>query len=151
MTTAPDIAPTVLEFAGLGDVPTTMTGESFGGALRGRKTEHRSFVVSSWPLYLAEGEIVTAIDSKVRRISSYMPLTVTTLERSLILGGPDDEPELYDLRTDPGEQENLWHASVGEGETIREQALGFLERQGTPEEYLAPHRRAAERAGAPDG
>jgi arylsulfatase A-like enzyme len=151
MTTAPDIAPTVLEFAGLGDMPTTMTGESFGGALRGKKAEHRSFVVSSWPLYLAEGEIVTAIDSKARRISSYMPLTVTTLERSLILGGPDDEPELYDLRTDPDEQENLWHASAGEGETLREEALGFLERQGTPEEYLAPRRRAAERAGAPDG
>jgi hypothetical protein len=80
-----------------------------------------------------------------------VPLTVTTLERSLILGGPDDEPELYDLRTDPGEQENLWHASAGEGETLREQALGLLERQGTPEEYLAPRRRAAERAGAPDG
>ena len=30
-----------------------------------------------------------------------MPVTVTTPERSLILGGPDDEPELYDLTRDP--------------------------------------------------
>jgi arylsulfatase A-like enzyme len=147
MTTAPDIAPTVLELVGLGDVPTTMTGESFGGALTGMKSEHRPFVVSSWPLYLAEGEIVTAIDSKARRISSYMPLTVTTRDRSLILGGPDDEPELYDLRTDPGEWENVWHTSAGEGEALREEALGFLEQQGTPEEYLAPRRQAPERAG----
>ena len=58
-------------------------------------------MVSSWPLYLAEGEIVTAIDSKARRIADYMPVTVTTPERSLILGGPDDEPELYDLTRDP--------------------------------------------------
>ncbi len=103
------------------------------------------------PAVLFSRKIVTAIDSKARRISSYMPLTVTTPERSLILGAPGDEPEFYNLRTDPGEQENLWHASAGEGEALREEALGFLERQGTPEEYLAPRRRAAERAGAPDG
>ena len=49
---------------------------------------------STTPLYLAEGEIVTAIDSKARRIADYMPVTVTTPERSLILGGPDDEPDV---------------------------------------------------------
>ena len=110
MTTAPDLAPTIMEFAGLGGVPTTMTGDSFGGVLNGTRQEHRPLVVSSWPLYLAEGEIVTAIDSKARRIADYMPVTVTTPERSLILGGPDDEPELYDLTSDPGEQDNVWSA-----------------------------------------
>ena len=78
MTTAPDLAPTIMELAGLGGVPTTMTGDSFGGVLDGSREEHRPLVVSSWPLYLAEGEIVTAIDSKARRIADYMPLTVTT-------------------------------------------------------------------------
>ena len=85
-----------------------MTGDSFGGVLEGSRQEHRPLVVSSWPLYLAKGEIITAIDSKARRIDNYMPVTVTTPERSLILGGPDDEPELYDLTRDPGEQDNLW-------------------------------------------
>ncbi len=141
MTTAPDLAPTILELAGLGHLPTTITGESFREILVGTEDEHRPFVVSSWPLYLAEGEIVTAIDSKARRIANYMPLTVTTRERSLILGGPDDEPELYDLARDPGEQNNLW--SLGdEGEVLCERTLSFLENVGTPEEYLAPRREA---------
>jgi len=56
--------------------------------MSGARDEHRPLVVSSWPLYLAQGEIVTAIDSKARRIADYMPVTVTTPERSLILGGP---------------------------------------------------------------
>ncbi len=112
MTTAPDLAPTIMELAGLGGVPTTMTGDSFGGVLEGSRQEHRPLVVSSWPLYLAEGEIVTAIDSKARRIADYMPVTVTTPERSLILGGPDDEPELYDLARDPGEQDNIWRTQA---------------------------------------
>jgi hypothetical protein len=102
-------------------------------------------VVSSWPLYLAEGEIVTAIDSKARRIADYMPVTVTTPERSLILGGPDDEPELYDLTCDPGEQENVWRTLGGEGGLLAEEALSFLEGVRTPEEYLAPRREAVDR------
>jgi arylsulfatase A-like enzyme len=144
MTTAPDLAPTIMELAGLGGLPTTMMGESFCDVLAGGKGEHRPFVVSSWPLYLAEGEIVTAIDSKARRIASYMPLTVTTRERSLILVGPDDEPELYDLEDDPCEQNNVWEDRAGEGEALREEAIAFLERQGTPEEYLSPRRRTSE-------
>jgi hypothetical protein len=145
MTTAPDLAPTIMELAGLGGVPTTMTGDSFGGVLNGTRQEHRPLVVSSWPLYLAEGEIVTAIDSKARRIADYMPVTVTTPERSLILGGPDDEPELYDLTSDPGEQENVWRTLGGEGGLLAEEALSFLEGVRTPEAYLAPRREAVDR------
>jgi hypothetical protein len=110
--------------------------------LAGKRDEHRTFVVSSWPLYLAEGEIVTAIDSKARRIANYMPLTVTTRDRSLILGGPDDAPELYDLARDPGEQNNAWTELGDEGEALCERTLSFLERVGTPEEYLVPRRKA---------
>jgi hypothetical protein len=134
-----------MEFAGLGGEPTTMTGESFFGALEGNRDEHRPFVVSSWPLYLAEGEIVTAIDSKARRIADYMPLTVSTRDRSLILGGPDDEPELYDLTHDPGEQNNAWRERGDEGEALCHSALSFLGGIGTPEEYLAPRRKALDR------
>jgi arylsulfatase A-like enzyme len=142
MTTAPDLAPTIMEMAGLGGEVTNMTGESFLGALAGATDEHRPFVVSSWPLYLAQGEIVTAIDSKARRIADYMPLTVTTRERSLILGGPDDEPEFYDLAGDPGEQNNAWRRLGDEGEALCDGALSFLEDIGTSEEYLAPRRKA---------
>ena len=101
-------------------------------------------MVSSWPLYLAKGEIITAVDSKARRIDDYMPLTVTTPERSLILGGPDDEPELYDLARDPQERENTW-ATSGEGALLAEQALSFLEGVRTPEEYLSPRYEAVEK------
>jgi arylsulfatase A-like enzyme len=145
MTTAPDLAPTIMELTGLGGVPTTMTGDSFGGVLNRTREEHRPLVVSSWPLYLAEGEIVTAIDSKARRIADYMPVTVTTPERSLILGGPDDEPELYDLTRDPGEQDNVWRTQGGEGGLLAEEALSSLEGVRTPEEYLAPRREAVDR------
>ncbi|MBA2616783.1 MAG: hypothetical protein H0U91_01260, partial [Rubrobacter sp.] len=122
--------------------PMTMKGESFGGVLTGQKSEHRPFVVSSWPLYMAEGEITTAVDSTPRKVASYMPFTVTTRERSAVLGGPNDQPELYDLRTDPGETNNVWRSRPGEGEALCEDAIEFLEDQGTPEEHLTPRREA---------
>ncbi|MBA3388008.1 MAG: sulfatase-like hydrolase/transferase, partial [Rubrobacter sp.] len=145
LTTAVDIAPTIMEMVGLGGLPTTMVGESFGGVLSGQREEHRPFVISSWPLYLAEGEVTTAVDSKVRRISSYMPITVTTSDRSLVLGGPDDEPELYDLNKYPGETHNVWKEYNGEGSTLCEDAISFLETIGTPEEHVAPRREALNR------
>ena len=123
----------------------TMKGESFGGVLTGKKEEHRSFVVSSWPLYMAEGEITTAVDSTPRKIASYMPITVSTRDRTAILGGPKDQPQLYDLRTDPGEATNVWSARPGEGESLCEDAISFLQSQNTPEEHLTPRREALDR------
>jgi arylsulfatase A-like enzyme len=148
LTTPPDLAPTVLDLAGVGRPP-SMQGESFGDVLVGGEDEHRPFVVSSWPLYFAAGEFTTAVDSRPRRIASYMPMTVTTRERSLILGGPAYMPELYDLGRDPGEQSNVWESHIEEGAALGENALSFLERQGTPELYLAPRRLALQRF-APD-
>lgn len=148
MTTAPDVAPTILELAGI-EAPESVRGESFVGVLSGEESEHRPFVVSSWPLYFAEGEITSAIDSRPRRIASYMPLTITTPDRSLILGGPDEPPELYDLENDPGEEHDIWESNREEGADMIRRAISFLEEQGTPEEHLRPRRMALRRF-APD-
>jgi hypothetical protein len=74
-----------------------------------------------------------------------MPLTVTTQNRSLILGGPTDTPELYDLENDPREQTNVWKQRVDEGGSLMRHAISFLERQVTPEEYLTPRRMALQK------
>ena len=149
LTTAPDIAPTLLELAGV-EPPIGMAGRSLRGVLRDDVAEHRPFVVSSWPLYFAEGELTTAVDSRARRIASYMPLTVTTRSRSLVLGGAAEEPELYDLETDPTEAVNVWRERLAEGGELARQAVAFLEQCGTPEQYLEPRRSALRAfAGAP--
>jgi arylsulfatase A-like enzyme len=148
LTTASDLAPTILDLAGVGR-PRAMQGESFGDVLAGERAEHRPFVASSWPLYFAAGEFTTAVDSRPRRIASYMPMTVTTRERSLILGGPAYMPEFYDLGWDPDEQSNVWESCLEEGAALGERAISFLERQGAPELYLAPRRLALQRF-APD-
>jgi hypothetical protein len=145
MTTAPDIAPTIIDMLGLGGAPTTMVGESFKHVLMGQGKEHRPFVVSSWPLYMAEGEIVTAVDSKARRVANYMPITISTRDSALVLGGPDDKPELFDHANDPGERTNVWRDHRAAGHVLCGQALNFLQSIGTPETYIAPRREALDR------
>jgi arylsulfatase A-like enzyme len=141
LTTAPDIPPTILDLAGV-EPPEAVHGRSFRAVLEGREEEHRPFVVSSWPLYFAKGELTSAVDGKTRRIASSMPLTVTTRSRSLIAGGPEDAPELYDLEADPGESTNLWPERSEEGRRLLRDAISFLEDCGADERHLAPRRQA---------
>jgi arylsulfatase A-like enzyme len=139
LTTAPDFAPTILELAGVAATD-GMQGESFGGAIAD-DVEHRPFVLSSWPLYFAEGELTSAVDSRPRRIASYMPITVTTRELSLILGGPTEPPELYDLTTDPQEERNAWADRPGGIELCRA-AVEFLEQYAASDKFVEPRRGA---------
>ena len=147
LTTAPDIPATILELAGE-HIPEVMQGSSFAPALRGNQEEHREFVVSSWPLYFAEGEITSAVDDTPRVLSSYMPITISTRTRSVILGGPAEQPELYDLETDPGEGHNVWDEHVDEGIELCRRAVAFLEECQTPDRYLEPRRQALARLAA---
>ena len=50
MTTAPALAPMIMEIAALGDLVTAMTGETFAELLAGTREEYLQFVVSYWPL-----------------------------------------------------------------------------------------------------
>jgi hypothetical protein len=77
-----------------------------------------------------------------RRIASYMPLTVTTRSRSLIVGGATEPPELYDLENDPREEANVWVTNAEEGVALCESAIAFLEQCGTAEKFLEPRRMA---------
>ena len=137
LTSAPDIPATILDLAGL-ERPESVQGRSFRPVLEATVGEHRPFVVSSWPLYFAAGELTSAVDSRTRRIASYMPVTVSTRERSLIIGGPAEPPELYDLESDPGESANVWSERAAEDARLFADALAFLDEQGTAEKFLRP-------------
>jgi arylsulfatase A-like enzyme len=138
LTTAPDLPVTILDLAGV-EPPPAMQGTSLRDVLAG-KDEHRPFVVSSWPLYFAEGELTSAVDSRPRRITSYMPITVTAPRWSLIIGGPAEPPELYDLQSDPGESTNVRAEHVDEGARLFQDAIEFLEGCGAAEELVRPRR-----------
>jgi arylsulfatase A-like enzyme len=138
LTTAIDLPATILDLAGVAEQE--MHGLSFKNVLVG-EDKHRDFVVSSWPLYFAQGEYTSAVDGKRRAVSTYMPITVTTRTRSLLIGGPDDAPELYDLEADPTETTNIWDQRRPEDEQLFNDAIDYLEQCGTADASLTPRRR----------
>ncbi|HXK09953.1 MAG TPA: sulfatase-like hydrolase/transferase [Vicinamibacteria bacterium] len=84
-----DIAPTVLDAAGIG-IPAAIQGRSLLGLARGRRESER-------PAY-AESEYP-------RRVFGWSPLRSWRSERFLYVEAP--RRELYDLRSDPGATRNI--------------------------------------------
>ena len=144
LTTLVDVPATILDLAGI-DAPTGLAGQSFAPVLRGETDEHRDLVVSGWPLEYQKGRITIAVDSWPRRIARDQPITVTGRGLSLIVGGPDDDLELYDLTTDPGEEHNIALERPLEAVELCEEALAQLLACGTSAELLTPRRQLLER------
>jgi arylsulfatase A-like enzyme len=144
LTTLHDLTATFLDLAGV-DPPAQVTGRSLLPLIRGETETHRELVVSGWPLEYQKGRITIAVDSWPRRIARDQPFTVTAHGLSLVVGGPEDDLELYDLERDPGELQNVARERAGETASLLEAALEHLSRSGASEEALAPRRRALER------
>lgn len=144
LTTLVDIPATILDLAGV-EAPEGGAGRSLAPVLRGETDEHRELVVSGWPLEYQKGRITIAVDSWPRRVAHDQPITVTARGLSLIVGGSEDDLELYDLTLDAAEQKNV--AADRPDETIQliEETLAYLLSIGTAEELLAPRRALLER------
>ena len=74
-----------------------------------------------------------------------MPVTVSNRRWSLIMGGPSEPPELYDLEKDPTESTNVWDSHVAEGAALFREALDFLRSQNTSEKFLEPRQASLKR------
>jgi arylsulfatase A-like enzyme len=147
LTTAPDIPATILDLVGVEPLP-QVKGRSLRPVLRGEPDQHRPFVISSWPLYFAKGELTSAVDSRKRKIASHMPITVSDRRWSLIMGGPDEPPELYDLERDPAESSNVWNDHEREGSRLFREAIDFMRSLNASARFLHPREESLRRFGA---
>lgn len=144
LTTLVDVPATILDLVGVA-LPDGLAGRSFAPVLRGETDAHRDLVVSGWPLEYQKGRITIAVDSWPRRVAHDQPFTVTGRGLSLVVGGAEDDLELYDLVDDPDEARNVASERPGDAEALLLDALSDLLAAGTVEELLEPRRRALER------
>jgi len=145
LTTLVDVPATILDLAGA-EAPEGIAGRSFAPVLRGDTDSHRELVISGWPLAYQKGRITVAVDSWPRRVAHDQPITVTGKGFSLVVGGADDELELYDLETDPGERQNIAAERPHVCHDLLTEALGQLRSYGASEELLAPRLAALTKA-----
>jgi arylsulfatase A-like enzyme len=150
LTTLVDVPATILDLVGV-TPPEQIAGRSFAPVLRGETEEHRTLVVSGWPLEYQRGRITIAVDSWPRRVAHDQPLTLTGRGLSLVVGGAEDDVELYDLADDPGEERNIALERPDDTEALLLEALSDLVAAGAAVELLEPRRRALERFRAAAG
>ncbi len=141
ITSTPDLAPTLLELAGVEPLDAA-TGRSFAPVIAGVRDEHRPFAISSWPLAYQRGRISIAVDSAPRRVAQDLPLTVTNGTHSLLVGGPDDPVELYELGADPGEARNIAPGEPALASELLHAAIEDLRAEGATPDLLAPREAA---------
>ncbi len=144
LTTLVDVPATILDHAGV-TPPENIAGRPLSGVLDGSTDEHRELVISGWPLEYQKGRISIAVDSWPRRIAHDQPYTVTARGLSLVVGGPEDDLELYDLVTDPAEESNIALERPDDAIALLEESLRELEAIGTEPTLLEPRRGALAR------
>ena len=143
----PDIAPTILELAGI-EPPPTVNGKSLVPLIRGEVEHVREFAVHSPPIN--------------RGPSAGMKTSIITKEWSLLIPGDqkpvepyeyefsvdgmlkkvikkiDLNPELYNLVDDPKQEKNIISDYPDVARELHEKYIQFLRKIGTPEEIVKP-------------
>jgi arylsulfatase A-like enzyme len=105
LTTAVDLMPTALDFLGQ-DIPGFVEGSSLLPKMRDTSLPGREFVVTSEP-FTNPGDPVRYVDNVLRRRAGLSMITVTTEEWSLLYSPDSEGSELYNLKSDPRQQQNV--------------------------------------------
>ena len=105
LTSAVDIMPTVLDFLGQ-DIPSFVEGSSLLPKMRDTSLPGREFVVSTEP-FTNPGDPVRYVDNVLRRRGGLSMITVTTEGWSFLYSPDSDRSELYNLKSDPRQAQNV--------------------------------------------
>lgn len=135
-----DLMPTILELAGA-DIPGTVQSQSLVPLLRGEKQPGREFVVTSWPLYNA-GEITKAVDGFERWVKEPLPSTISTRDEWTLIYSAEGQPaELYQLSSDPKQENNLISKKPEKAQELLNNFVSQLVEAKTEPRLLNPRRR----------
>ena len=136
LSSAIDVMPTVLDLLGL-DIPVFVQGRSLAPAIRDNSSSGREFVVSSLP-FANPGDPVLSVDNFLRDLKDPPVTTVTSGEWSLLYSTAPGVSQLYNLRTDPQQLDNVIGRHTDIARDIHRLLLDFMRENEVPERLLQP-------------
>ena len=136
LSSAIDVMPTVLDLLGL-DIPEFVQGRSLAPAIRDNFLSGREFVVSSLP-FANPGDPVLSVDNFLRDLKDPPVTTVTSGEWSLLYSTAPGVSQLYNLRTDPQQLDNVIGRHTDIARDIHRLLLDFMRENEVPERLLQP-------------
>lgn len=111
LSVTPDIAPTVLELCGV-DIPPSMQGRSLVPLLQGKRAPWREDFFCECLMMSQDYPLVQGVRGSRWKYMRYWPIRPVPADYREVLnlglnGEMPEYEELYDLKSDPGEQRNL--------------------------------------------
>ena len=136
LSSAIDVMPTVLDLLEM-DVPDFVQGRSLAPRMRDGSTPGRDYVVSSIP-FANPGDPVHSVDNLLRPLVDSPVTTVTSGEWSLLYSPQKGWSELYNLASDPGQQENVIGSRKDVAGDLHQYLVKFMHETGVPERLVKP-------------
>ena len=139
LSSAIDLMPTVLDLLGQ-EIPASVEGGSLLPRIRDKTVSAREFVVSTIP-FANPGDPVRSVDNFLRLLDAPTVTTITSGNWSLLYSTEDRIPELYDLATDPGQENDLITNHKEVAKELHQFLLKFMRDTRVPEYLQRPRLR----------
>jgi arylsulfatase A-like enzyme len=136
LTSAVDVMPTVLEILGQ-KIQGSIEGRSLLQNMHDTSLSGRNYVISSIP-FANPGDPVRSVDDFLRMLKVPTVTTVTAGKWSLIYSIEEGASELYDLMSDPKQQNDIISKHPDVAKELHEFLVKFMRETNVPERLLKP-------------
>jgi arylsulfatase A-like enzyme len=124
LTSAVDLMPTVLDILNL-EIPPSVEGRSLLPGIKDNSVSGREYVISAHP-FINPGDEIRSVDDVSRPASTHSSVTVTTDEWSLLYEVDPNRPELYHLKVDPEQKNNVIYQYPDKARELHQILVKFM-------------------------
>jgi arylsulfatase A-like enzyme len=136
LTSAVDLMPTVLDVMGQ-EIPSRVEGKSLLPMIKDQKVAGREYVVSAHP-FLNAGDSLRSIDDFPRVTEKDSTATVTTDEWTLLYNTEPGLSELYNLKSDPGQEKNVIREYPDKARELHQLLVRYMRETNISKHLLEP-------------
>ena len=136
LSSAIDVMPTVLDLLNM-EIPAFVQGRSLVPRMQDNSLSGRDYVVSSIP-FANPGDPVHSVDNLLRTLSDSPVTTITAGEWSLLYTPEEGRSELFNLKSDPNQLNNVIRTHIDEAREIHKLLVEFMRETNVPDRLQKP-------------
>ncbi len=136
LTSAVDLMPTVLDIMGQ-KIPSRVQGKSLLPMIKDNRVPGRDYLISAHP-FINANDTLRSVDGTLRTTEKDSTATVTTDEWTLLYNTEAGMSELYNLKSDPGQEKNLIKENPDKARELHKLLVDYMRETKLAEHLLKP-------------